>query len=287
MSENRGLLVLGMFIFFTMYRDFIHEQLQKASDLARSYFGKVTDEIKQTDSSQVVTKADREIGQMIIAAIKKQFPDHNTIDEEAGGTDKHSLFTWVIDPIDGTSNYALSLPFYGCMVGLLHDGKPIAGGIALPYFQEIYTAEKGKGTIGPNEPLRVTSQTDLSQMLLAYATDKHPDVTTQQEEVKIFGRIVQEVRNIRATNSVYDSIQVANGKYSAFLNHSSKIWDNVGQQCIIEEAGGMYTDLYGKPIDYSDPMQKLEQNFTFCAAAPQIHEQLQEIIHGRNKDNGI
>lgn len=71
---------------------------------------------------------------------------------------------------------------------------------------------------------------------------------------------------------------IAEGKYGGLLNRTSKIWDNVAQQIIIEEAGGIYSDFFGNPMDYSDPLTKAKANFTFCAASPSLHEQLQTII---------
>ena len=80
------------------------------------------------------------------------------------------------------------------------------------------------------------------------------------------------------SGSCYDVAMVARGCYGAYLNQTSKIWDNVAAQIIIEEAGGVYTDFYGNPINYSNPITKAKDNFTFCAASPKIHRQLQTII---------
>ena len=74
-------------------------------------------------------------------------------------------------------------------------------------------------------------------------------------------------------------MMVAKGSYGAMLNRTSKIWDNVAPQVIIQEAGGLYTDFFGKSIDYSDPLVKSSDNFTVCMGAPALHKQLQEIIH--------
>jgi myo-inositol-1(or 4)-monophosphatase len=75
-------------------------------------------------------------------------------------------------------------------------------------------------------------------------------------------------------------MMVAAGKYGAYLNRTSKIWDNIAPQIIIEEAGGIFTDFFGQKIDYSDPLEKADQNFTMCTAAPALHQELQKIIRG-------
>ncbi|MBI2034197.1 MAG: hypothetical protein HYT11_00495 [Candidatus Levybacteria bacterium] len=84
---------------------------------------------------------------------------------------------------------------------------------------------------------------------------------------------------MRVSNSCFDTMMVAKGNYGGWLNKSSKIWDNVAQQIIIEEAGGVYTDFYGEPLDYSNPLSKAKLNYTQCAASLALHKQLQEIIH--------
>ena len=128
------------------FQDFIVCTLQDAAKIANTSFGKVGSTTKEGDNNQVLTKTDLEVGKLIVDRICKVYPEHNIIDEEAGVINNNSQFTWVIDPIDGTSNFANGLATYGIMIGLLDGDKPIAGGIALPYFSEVYVAQKGKLT---------------------------------------------------------------------------------------------------------------------------------------------
>ena len=108
------------------YKDFIVETLKSVAEIANRNFGKVSGTVKKEDSNQVLTKTDIEIGRTIIKRIEKAYPNHNIIDEETGAIDNNSQFTWVIDPIDGTSNFAEGVPLYGVMVGLLKENLPIA-----------------------------------------------------------------------------------------------------------------------------------------------------------------
>jgi myo-inositol-1(or 4)-monophosphatase len=262
------------------YSDFISSTLQAASQIATEKFGNVTGTTKTGDNNQVLTEADLAIGQFTIAEIKKHYPDYNIIDEEAGVIDNGSTFTWVVDPIDGTSNFANGIPTYGIMIGLLERDLPIAGGVSLPFFHEIITAEKDKGTFLKGEKIHTSTETNLMKCLVAYGIDGHQeDPSLTHKETKTLGEIILSIRNLRSSNSTYDIVQVAKGSYGGMLNRTSKIWDNVAQQIIIEEAGGLYTDFFGKKIDYSDPLTKGKTNFTFCAASPELHRQLQEIIH--------
>jgi myo-inositol-1(or 4)-monophosphatase len=262
------------------FQSFLSQTLQQVAHIASQNFGKVSGSIKFGDSNQVLTQTDLEIGRHIIEQIEKQYPGYNIIDEEAGVIDKGSSFTWVVDPIDGTSNFAAGIPTYGIMIGLLENDTPIAGGIVLPAFNEVYLAEKGKGAFCNSEKITVSTQTKLISGLVAYGIDGHqenPQFT--YEECRLLADIVLNIRNLRSSNSIFDLVMLARGRYAAVLNRTSKIWDNVSPHILIEEAGGKYTDFYGENINYSQPLSRSEQNFTFCAAPAVLHEQLQTIIH--------
>lgn len=262
------------------YKNFLKQTLSQASTIALKDFGKVSATVKGKDYNQVVTQADLDIGQLIISQIKNHFPNHNIIDEEAGVIDNHSDFTWVIDPIDGTSNYAAGLPGYCIMIGLLKGKIPIAAGINLPAFSEIYLSEKGRGAFCNDQKIQVTHEINLINTLIAYPIDSNQDnPQATKAEASLLGEIILRVRNFRVEGSCYDGLLVAKGIYGAWLNQTSGIWDNVAPQLIIEEAGGIYTDFFGKAIDYTDPLIKTKDNFTVCAAAPILHQQLQKIIH--------
>jgi myo-inositol-1(or 4)-monophosphatase len=263
-----------------MYRNFIQQLLQQTSKIAHDNFGKTHDiKIKPADNNQILTETDLAIGTHAISLIKSAYPGYNIIDEEAGIIDNHSEYTWVIDPIDGTSNFAMGVETYGTIIGLLYGDIPIAGGIALPFFQEIITAEKGKGAYCNGTKIHVTHEIDLSKTLVACFLDGHseePSVTASQAQQ--IGKIALSVRSVRDTNSVYDLVNIAKGRYGAITCFDSKIWDNVGQQTIIEEAGGVYTDITGFPMVYSAPLSRSKQNFTYCAGSASLHSQLISLL---------
>lgn len=261
------------------FRKFIHEVLRSASGISNKNFGKVSGVTKRSDNNQVLTETDVEIGGYLIGEIKKNFGRHNIIDEEAGVIDNNSEYTWVIDPIDGTSNFANGVAEYGIMIGLLQKDAPIAGGIALPYFSEICIAEKGGGAWLDDRRLAVSEEKNLLSVLVGYAIDGHqedPQLTI--DECKTLSAIILGCRNLRSSGSCYDAVQVAKGNFGGYLNRTSKIWDNVALQIILEEAGARSTDFFGKPMDYSRPLTRIGENFTMCAASPALHLQLQKII---------
>lgn len=264
------------------YQEFITEVLQETSLIAKENFGKVAGVVKEGDNNQVLTETDLKIGGVIIERIKKEFPQHNIIDEEAGVIDSRSEYTWVIDPIDGTSNFASGTPTYGIVLGLLKDGVPIAGGFSLPSFSEIYVAEKNKGAYCNGEKVRVSQEARLSNVLVAYGIDGHQESPERtREEAKLLAEIVLGIRNLRSSGSVFDIAMIARGHYGAGINRTSKIWDNVAQHIVIEEAGGVYTDFFGNAMDYADPISRAQDNFTCLAGSPDLHRQLLAVIHGQ------
>jgi myo-inositol-1(or 4)-monophosphatase len=166
------------------------------------------------------------------------------------------------------------------MIGLLHGTQPIAAGIALPAFNTICTAGLGEGTWNERGRLAVLDTIDLDNALIAYGIDgrrEAPEVT--RDECSLIAELVLNCRNLRTSNSAFDTVMVAEGRYGAVLNQTSKIWDNVAPQLVIEEAGGLYTTLEGHRIDYTAALSDSDSpNFTFCAAAPRLHAQLQALI---------
>lgn len=266
-----------------IYKEFLTKTLNGASEIANKMFGKVSGRIKDYDVNQVLTDADLAVGKFISEQIEKEYSNHNIIDEETGVIDKKSDYTWVIDPIDGTANFAVGIPLYGIMLGLLKSDKPIAGGFSLPYFDQTYLAEQGQGAFCNGEKLEMHDQLDFSKIMVAYGIEKHKDNPGDiNKEAEVLVKIVEEFLLVRNIGSVFDVGMLVKGGYGAVYNNQSQIWDNVAQQIVVEEAGGIYTDFYGKPMDYSRPLTKTKLNYTYCAGAPSVHKKLQEIIYKIN-----
>jgi myo-inositol-1(or 4)-monophosphatase len=259
--------------------EFLEETLKHATEIALRSFGKVRGTVKQSDPTQVVTETDLAIGRHFIERIHRYFPDHSIVDEEAGVLEGNSEYTWVIDPIDGTSNFAAGVPTYGVMAGLLKGDEPVAGGVALPSFGQIAIAEKEKGAFVDGKRARVTDERELRNCLVAYEVDGACEEKVR-EDLRYFERVVMNARNVRASSSVFDIAMVAEGKYGGILNRTTRIWDNVAPDILIVESGGLYTDFFGLPLAYSHPLTLYDANYTVCAGAPLIHAQLQKLIHG-------
>lgn len=261
------------------YTNFIKECLEEASQIALDGYGKVESKIKSESNMQVLTETDLEIGQLLIGKIKSAYPDHNIIDEETGVIDNKSQFTWTIDPIDGTANYASKIPMYGTMLGLLENDSPIAGGIVLPEFKEMYYAEKDCGAFCNNEKISVSQITNLDRNFVAYLVGTHISEEAHLEQIEVLKKLIPNVMSLRTSNcTAFDGAFVASGRYGVAMNTKSYIWDCVPLHIIIEEAGGICTNFHGEKIDYSNATKKSKQYFSFCCGAKELHIQVQKIL---------
>ncbi len=257
-----------------MTQEFIKSLLLSSGEILKKGFGSIsTIKIKQ-DQSNVVTEFDFKSERNITELILKQYPQHNILGEENGFVDHQSEYTWIIDPLDGTSNYASQIPWFGVLIALLKNDTPILAGAYLPMSDELYLAEKGKGSFKNDVAIHVNNESNLKNLLCVYSLDFSENLQKTAREVDIMKNLVRHCRNLRSTNSLVDFCYVAEGKFGAAINQTMKIWDIAATSLILEEAGAKVTDIAGKPIDFRLYENAAEQNFTAIAAPPQIHTQI-------------
>ena len=260
----------------------IRKALHEAGKILMYNFGKISAyEVKENQNS-IVTIADIESEKKVIEIISEKFPNHNTLGEETGLKNKKSEFTWIIDPLDGTSNFAAGLPWFGVIICVLKNSIPIMAGCFLPVQNEIYFAEKGKGATRNGFKISVSSETELKNMLASYSLDSSDEPGKTESEAQIIGKLVQKIRNLRSTNSLLDYCYTADGKLGACINQTTKIWDIAGPVLIIEEAGGIVTDIQGKPFDFSLNETNYYRNFTIACSNKLLYPELIKILN-----NGI
>ncbi len=119
--------------------------LETAGKELLNHFGKNPDFKVKESRSSIVTQADFKSDAIIVSTIRKRFPMHNIISEESGFSNMKSRYTWIIDPLDGTSNFASAIPWFGVLIALFEDNIPVMGGAFLPVMNQLYIAEKEKG----------------------------------------------------------------------------------------------------------------------------------------------
>jgi len=199
---------------------------------------------KGTDTD-LVTDVDRKIEKFLFDAIHRQYPDHGFYGEETGITRPGSEYRWVIDPIDGTISYIHDCHFYSISISLQRHKKNIASAVYAPKLDELFHAAKDNGAELNGRPIRVSSRPTLRTSLVStgFACVR---AKLAANNLAKFARVVPKVRAIRRTGSAaLDLCNVACGRFDGFWELHLNQYDIAAGQLIVEEAGGLVTDLTG------------------------------------------
>ncbi|MFD0680237.1 MULTISPECIES: inositol monophosphatase family protein [unclassified Paenibacillus] len=230
---------------------------REAGIMIKSKLG--TDFVTEEKSSafDVVTEIDRASEQLIRERLAEVFPDHAFLGEEESFANEELLenrleraksepFIWIVDPIDGTSNYVQGIPGFTVSIALACNGEIMVGVIYDPSRDDMYSAEKGKGATLNGKPIRVSQVETLGQSVVA--TGFPSKKKTRDAVMKSLQEIGPQCRTIRALGSAAQHLAfVASGKLAAFWEYGLNAWDIAAGVLIIEEAGGTVTDTLGNP----------------------------------------
>jgi myo-inositol-1(or 4)-monophosphatase len=250
----------------TRLKNTLFEALEAAGEIQLKAFEK-NNQIKRKESiSSIVTPIDEACEKRIVDIIGHSYPCHNILSEECGYLNNDSAFTWVVDPLDGTSNFAAGLPWFGVLIALFEKAEPVMGGAYLPVQKKLYFAEKNSGAFLNNRRIKVCNAA-IEDQLTAFSTDATADAAYLGKGLEIFRYLVNNSRNVRSTNSLIDFIYTAEGKLGATVNLFCKIWDIAFPCLLIEEAGGKATGLNGDPIILNISPDTINQNYSIIAGA--------------------
>ena len=201
----------------------------------------------------LVTEVDILCEQEVIRVIKKRFPDHQILAEESGAS--HGVSSpskWIIDPLDGTINYAHGFPCYCVSIGLEHEGEIVIGVVYNPNMDELFVAEKGKGATLNSDPISVSTIPELKDSLLV--TGFAPEVVHSPDDnidtFRDFMKASQAVR--RPGSAAIDLCYTAMGRFEGFWELKLHSWDIAAGFLIVQEAGGKVTKLDGNPLHVYD-----------------------------------
>jgi myo-inositol-1(or 4)-monophosphatase len=221
-------------------------------------------------SINLVTDVDKRSEEIIVSRIRKEFPGHSILAEERGLENKNSSYRWIIDPLDGTTNYAHSFPFFCVSVGLEIDGKVVAGVVYEPTRDELFSATSGNGARLNKKRIHVSKTADLSKALLVtgFAYNIREAKYTNVENFRKFLLASQAVR--RTGSAAIDLCYVACARFDGFWEVGLNPWDTAAGSLILSEAGGKLTDFKGSP--YSIYEKKI------LASNGGIHKQMLSIL---------
>lgn len=228
---------------------------------------KITEFKGRTD---LVTKTDRQSEEIIINEILKSFPEHGIIAEESGSINEDSEYQWIIDPLDGTTNFVHSYPSFGISIGIYHKNKPICGIVKELPANNTYSAIIGKGAFCNGKPISVSNVSSLNNSLLVtgFGYEHGEKWSTNMELFKQFTDITQGVRRLGA--AAIDLCHVASGKVDGFWEFDLKPWDTAAGFLIVREAGGKITKIDGSKYSIHKPQ--------LLATNGKIHDEMIEIL---------
>lgn len=197
----------------------------------------------------LVTEMDRMSEQVIVSTILSAFPDHGILAEEEARIKNSSKFTWIIDPLDGTTNYAHGYPCFSVSIALMHEPDIILGVVYDPMRDELFHAEKGRGAFLNNRQIRVSSTESLIQSLLStgFPYDRTESSVNNVEYFVALLMASQEVR--RDGSAALDLCSVAAGRFDGFWELKLQPWDVAAGSLVVLEAGGVVSDISGTGFD--------------------------------------
>ena len=195
--------------------------------------------------NNLVTEADHASEKAIIDVVKSAFPDHHILSEEAGELVRDSGYKWIIDPIDGTVNFAHGIPLNCVSIGIEHKGQMIMGAVYNPHLEEFFFAEKGNGATLNGKPIQVSKQTETVKACLVTGFP-YTYINLPNGPLEIFERFIRKGVPVRRLGSAaIDLCWVAAGRFDGFYEHKLEPWDSAAGYLIVEEAGGKVTDHEG------------------------------------------
>jgi myo-inositol-1(or 4)-monophosphatase len=210
------------------------------------HFGKLKpNQIDLKRRRDLLTAADTDTERAVIAEIRKHWPEHSILAEESGAHLAKSEYCWIIDPVDGTTNFARGLPTFACSVALCRNLEPVLGLVEAPYLREHFTAAKGKGAFLNGTRLRVSKVPDVHGALLATG---FPYIRNEvkKNNVDNFGKMVLLCHDMRRLGvASVDLAYVAAGRFDGYWELYLKPWDVAAGALMVREAGGQVTDFKG------------------------------------------
>lgn len=217
--------------------------------------------------SDIVTAADKAAEKILIDNIRRVHPDHSILSEESGESDGSSPWRWVIDPLDGTTNFAEGLPMFAVSIGIEHNGQTVIAVVYAPYLDELFHAVRGQGAFLNGKPIKTRPNQLLSRAVIATGFPVDKDINPDNN-IDNLTAVLPQVRGIRRLGSAaIDLCYVAAGYLDAYWELNLHLWDIAAGLLILQEAGGLSTHF------------RSDRGLSICAASPAIFPQLLPLLH--------
>ncbi len=226
------------------------EAAEAAGEVLRGGFGRQLD-VEYKGGTELVTEADEKAEQKIREVLEESFPDYGMLTEESGELEGEADARWIVDPLDGTTNYVHGVPFFSVSIALERNGEVVLGVVHDPMANETYAAERGEGATLNGELIGVS---DTDEPVRALVGTSYPDDPGELPKgLDLFGRFADLVRGMRRLGSgALDLCYVAAGRLDGCYEQGFSAWDIAAGVLILEEAGGEATSYQGSELGFED-----------------------------------
>ena len=223
---------------------------EAAAEVLRSGFGQRPD-VEYKGEAELVTEADEEAEQKIEEVLRGAIPDYGMLTEESGELEGESGSRWIVDPLDGTTNYVHGLPFFCTSIALERDGEVVSGVVHDPIAKETYAAERGGGATLNGEPMGVSDTEESARALLGTSYPDDPEEVPMG--LGLFEGFTNLARGMRRLGSgALDLCYVASGRLEGCYEQGFSAWDVAAGILMVEEAGGEVTNYRGGKLPFED-----------------------------------
>lgn len=253
------------------YLEFAVELATRAGDALAAHFRKDREllGLRRTVKG-ITTKYDEESDRMIIKAISEKYPSYNIWTEESGVTNRGSEYTWIVDPLDGTVNFASCNPLFCVTIALLRKGEPILGVTYAPVIDELFAAERGRGAFLNREEISVSAAEKLKECYVYFCEGGDRNRLRTGE---INGAVYPQVKDLRKLGSAgLEAAWIACGRGDAYVTTKIEPWDIAAGVLLVREAGGKVTDFSGRA------WKPERSDLVFSNG--RIHERILELVRG-------
>jgi myo-inositol-1(or 4)-monophosphatase len=227
--------------------------------------------IRYKPGQETLTEIDLKAEKAILSVIRKAFPEHGILSEESGHKESPGDYLWVVDPLDGTTNYSIKNPFFCTSISLAYRNEVVLAVTSSPMTGELFHAVRDQGAFLNGKPIRVSREADLLKLLLSYCNGK-----SRKDKVEI-GRIFSRIKPMakdfdRYKAGALELAFVAAGRFGSYMANSQMSWDSAAGALLVREAGGRVTDFEGRPWNI--------RSRDILASNGLIHRKLLDIIRG-------
>ncbi len=257
-----------------------HTKFKQVAFLAAREAGKIlrrdfpkNKEVRFKEDHSIVTKTDLEADRVILNIIRHAFPVHAIISEESGGALGRD-YTWLIDPLDGTTNFVRRVPLFSVSFALLFRGSPILSVVFNPVLDEFYFAQIGRGAFLNDRRIIPSTVRELSISVILF--NKGRGARNFLRWLSLLRRVGRHIPTIRAFGSAnLEACQVARGTFEGYINLGSSSWDLIPSSCIIRESGGRISNIEGGTFNFGSS--------TLLATNGKIHNKILTIINEKRR----